>query len=193
MTFSSSGAERTLSISSATSTIRSSFAPRVVIAAVPRRIPEVWNAERVSNGTIFLFTVISAATRAFSATLPVSSGNLVRKSSNIEWLSVPPETMPYPRFTSSSASTAAFFFTCVAYSFQLGSRISPNATALAAITCSNGPPWFPGNTAESRSCDIFFTTPFGVFFPHGLSKSSPIIITPPRGPRSVLCVVVVTM
>ena len=32
-------------------------------------------AERLSNGTMFLFTVMSAATKAFSATLPVRSGN----------------------------------------------------------------------------------------------------------------------
>ena len=29
---------------------------------------------------------------AFSATLPVSSGNLVRRSMSMRWLSVPPET-----------------------------------------------------------------------------------------------------
>ena len=61
----------------------------------PRGIgnPDVWNAERESKGTIFLLVVISAATSAFSATLPVNSGNLVRKSTNIRWLSVPPETI----------------------------------------------------------------------------------------------------
>ena len=133
MTFSSSGDERTVSMSSAMSCIMSSFVPRVVMAAVPRRIPLVWNAERLSNGTMFLLTVMSAATSAFSATLPVSSGNLLRRSSSMEWLSVPPLTMSKPRSMSAAASAAAFFFTCVAYSFQLGSRFSPNVTALAAM------------------------------------------------------------
>ena len=51
---------------------------------VHRATVVVWNAERVSNGTMFLFTVISAATNAFSATFPVRSGYLVRRSTSIE-------------------------------------------------------------------------------------------------------------
>ena len=43
-----------------------------------------------------------------------------------------------------------------------------------------------------NNADIMRVSPFGVFFPNGFSKSFPIIITPPRGPRRVLCVVVVT-
>ena len=93
MTFSSSGAFRTSSMSSAMRCIISSLAPRVVMAAVPRRIPDVWKAERLSNGTMFLLTVMSAATSAFSATLPVRSGYF-RRSTSIEWLSVPPLTIP---------------------------------------------------------------------------------------------------
>ena len=61
------------------------------MAGVPIRIPEVWKAERLSKGTMFLLTVMSAATNAFSATLPVRSGNFVRRSINMLWLSVPPE------------------------------------------------------------------------------------------------------
>ena len=136
---------------------------------------------------------MSAATSAVSATLPVRSGYFWRRSSNIEWLSVPPLTMLNPLSTRACASTEAFFFTCVAYSFQLGRRFSPKPTAFAAMTCSNGPPWFPGKTAELMSIDIGFTSPFLVVNPQGLSKSLPIMMTPPRGPRSVLCVVVVTI
>ena len=58
-----SGAANTVSISSTISPISGSLAPRVVIAGVPTRIPEVWKAERLSNGTMFLFTVMSAATK----------------------------------------------------------------------------------------------------------------------------------
>ena len=60
MTVSLSGLAKTVSISSTISHIISSFAPRVVIAGVPTRIPYVWNGERLSNGTMFLFTVMSA-------------------------------------------------------------------------------------------------------------------------------------
>ena len=49
-------------------------------------------------------------------------------------------------------------------------------TALPAIVCISGPPWWPGNTRES----IFF------------AYSSRHMIMPPRPPPSVLCVVVVT-
>ena len=51
-------------------------------------------------------------------------------------------------------------------------------TALAAITCISGPPCVPGKTAELS----FFS----------ISALSRARIRPPRGPRSVLCVVVVT-
>ena len=173
--------------------MRSSLAPRVVMAGVPRRKPDVWNAERLSNGTMFLFTVISAATRAFSATLPVRSGYLERRSTSIEWLSVPPLTMWKPRLISSSASTLAFFCTCFAHSLNSGCNASPKATAFAAMTCSSGPPCCPGNTALLSNWLIIFVTPFGVFRPQGFSKSLPMRMIPPRGPRSVLCVVEVTM
>ena len=54
---------------------------------------------------------------------------------------------------------------------------SPVETAFAAMACINGPPWLPGNTAEFN----FFA-----------SFSSRAKIMPERGPRRVLCVVVVT-
>ena len=75
------------------------------------------------------------------------------------------------------------------YFSNLESKASPKAIPLAAITCSNGPPWFPGKIAESRRDDIFFRFPFLSFKPKGLSKSLPIIIIPPLGPRRVLWVV----
>ena len=86
-----------------------SLSPRVETAAEPIRIPEVTNGDLSSNGTIFLFTVISAFTNAFSASLPVIF--LLRRSINIIWLSVPPEMISYFLATNASAKAAAFFFT----------------------------------------------------------------------------------
>jgi len=40
--------------------ISASFIPRVVTAGVPRRMPLAWNGERVSNGIVFLLTVMPA-------------------------------------------------------------------------------------------------------------------------------------
>ena len=180
-------------MSSTIHAILSSLRPRVVIAGVPKRRPLVWKAERESNGTMFLLVVISAATSAFSATLPVSSGYLVRRSTNIEWLSVPSEMILYPLSINALAIAAALSWTCFWYSLNSGVSASPKATALAAITCSSGPPCVPGKTAESSNADIIFTSPLGVVLPHGLGKSLPIKITPPRGPRRVLWVVDVTI
>ena len=84
MTVSFVGALSTVSIISAISSIRSSLARGVVMAGVPKRMPYVWKAERVSKGTMFLLTVMSAATKAFSACLPVKSGYFERKSTSIK-------------------------------------------------------------------------------------------------------------
>ena len=55
----------TLSIISTITGISASLRPRVVIAGVPMRRPDVWNGVRESNGTMFLLTVMSALTRVF--------------------------------------------------------------------------------------------------------------------------------
>ena len=123
----------------------------------------------------FLFTVICALPKASSAALPVIF--FARKSTKNTWLSVRPEIIRKPRFTNSSAIAAAFTFTCLAYSLNSGSKASLNATALAAITCIKGPPCRLGKIAEFKA------------FSCVLSRHK---ITPPRGPRKVLCVVVVT-
>ena len=75
-----------------------------------------------------------------------------------------------------AAMAAALRTTCSWYTLNSGLRASPRATALAATTCMRGPPWTPGNTARSMSLAYF----------------SRHRIRPPRGPRRVLWVVVVT-
>ena len=59
-----------------------SFKPRVEIAEVPTRNPDVTNGDLSSNGTMFLLIVISASTKEFSASLPVTF--LLRKSMSIK-------------------------------------------------------------------------------------------------------------
>ena len=75
-------------------------------------MPEVWKGERLSKGTMFLLMVMSAFTRVFSTSLPVISGNLLRRSMSMQWLSVPPETMAYPSSVKRLAMAAALAFTC---------------------------------------------------------------------------------
>src|SRR5438309_1673108 len=65
----------------------------------------------------------------------------------------------------------------VAHVLNSGVSASARATAFAAMTCSSGPPWRPGNTCLSTS----------------LPNTSWQRIKPPRGPRRVLWVVVVTI
>src|SRR5262249_46138235 len=50
--------------------ISASFMPRVVKAGVPMRMPLGFSGGLVSKGIAFLFTVIPASPRAFSASLP---------------------------------------------------------------------------------------------------------------------------
>ena len=91
-------------------------------------------------------------------------------------MSVPPDTRRTPPSDSVSASAAAFFTTWCWYSANSGCMASFRQTALPAMTCISGPPWLPGKMAES----IFF------------ASSALQRMTAPRGPRRVLCVVVVT-
>ena len=72
--------------------ISGSFMPRVVADAVPTRMPDVLNGLSVSNGIVFLLTMMPAASRAAAASLPVMPFEAFT-STRKRWLSVPPETM----------------------------------------------------------------------------------------------------
>ena len=107
----SSRRSRLSTIKAATVFMSSSSSPLVVRAAVPRRTPLVTNGDLVSCGTEFLLTVMPAASRAVSASLPVKS--LLVRSISRRWLSVPPETRSKPAACNSSARTLAFLTTCL--------------------------------------------------------------------------------
>ena len=81
-------------MASATASMSSSTMPRVVRAGVPMRMPEVMVGGVVSNGMPFLFTVMPALPRVAWASLPVIF--LLRRSTSMRWLSVPPETRSKP-------------------------------------------------------------------------------------------------
>ncbi len=72
----------TVSMHSAISSMSCSFMPRVVTAGVPRRMPEAWKGERVSNGTVFLLHVRWARSRVSWAFFAVRSGRLARRSTS---------------------------------------------------------------------------------------------------------------
>ena len=84
--------------------------------------------------------------RRSSASLP--STRSARRLSSTRWLSVPPETSPWPRRAASRPGRG------VRHDLRAGSRGSLGAgdakqTAFAAMVCISGPPCMPGKTAES--------------------------------------------
>ena len=81
------------------------------------RMPLGFIGGLVSNGIAFLLTVIPASPRAFSASLP--SIPLLKTSTSIRCVSVPPEMMRKPSSASVSASTFALATTCVRVVLEL--------------------------------------------------------------------------
>ena len=174
---SSSRPRSTRAISDATSAISASPSPAVVSAAEPSRSPLATKGGRGSPGMALRLHVIPARSSTSWATLPVRSASKLRRSTSTRWLSVPPATRrkPFGRSAPPRAPPrcARPWRRSRANS---GCSASPKATALAAMTCSSGPPCRPGKTAESTA----------------LARSAPQRMAPPRGPRSVLWVVKVT-
>ena len=124
--------------------------PAVVSAALPRRSPDVTNGLRGSSGIWLRLSVIPARSRTSWASLPVSSASKSRRSTSRRWLSVPPVTSRNPSASRPDAERGGVARRRRGRSARTpGVAASRNATAFAAITCSRGPPWSPGNTAES--------------------------------------------
>ena len=164
-----------------------SFLPRVVSAAVPRRMPEGSAGGLRSKGMAFLFTMMPSFSNRSLASLPdtppapcSSTTSLIHVSMRMRWVSVPPLIMRQPRTLSSPARMPAFLTTWAAYRLNEGAAASRKATATAAMAFICGPPCRPGNTALS----IFLSRSRMSF----LAKMSAA-----RGPRKVLWVVVVTI
>ena len=127
-------------IKDAMSFISSTPIPLVVRAGVPRRIPLVTKGLRVSPGTVFLFVVIPASSRAFSKTFPVSLGWVCVRSKRIRWLSVPPDTSLNPNLISSCARAFVLSMTACWYFLNLSESASLKPTALLARICPRGHP-----------------------------------------------------
>ena len=78
------------SIQAASCGMCSSVRPLVVIAGVPRRMPDGSNGRRVSYGTALKFSSMPALSSAFAAGLPPIPFEV--RSTSSRWLSVPPDT-----------------------------------------------------------------------------------------------------
>src|SRR5262249_10243712 len=101
----SSPASRARAIAPPLVSISAGPMPRVVTAGVPMRIPEATIGGRVSNGIVFLLTVIPTDSSVFSASRPETPR--APTSTIMTWLSVPPETSRKPRLVSAEASSLA--------------------------------------------------------------------------------------
>ena len=75
-------------------------------------------------GKQIALSLIHISTSAFSATLPVRSGYLLRRSTSMEWLSVPPLTMPV------SYTHLSFWFAGNSTLPQLDTLVSKNTSLL---------------------------------------------------------------
>ena len=149
--------------------------PRVVTAGVPSRMPLGLNGELVSKGMVLRLTVMPALCSAVSAGRPSSPSRNTSTSSR--WVSVPPDTTRNPCSVRPAASARALATIRAWYCLNSGCIASRKQTALAAMTCTSGPPCIPGNTILSMGCAYW----------------ARLRMNPERGPRSVLCVVEVTM
>ena len=123
---------RTCMMISATCVAASCFMPRVVMAGVPRRIPDGSIGFLGSQGIIFLLHDIPASSRAYSASFPVipSEPNTSRR---IIWFSVPQDTtlMPFSMNLSDMAIELSTIWR--AQTLKLGSSASLKAIAFAKV------------------------------------------------------------
>ena len=140
---SSAGASSTSAMRCASSSHSSSVKPRVVIAGLPRRMPEVTNGFSGSLGIAFLLTVMCARRQR---RLGVLAGDLLGAQVDQEHVAVGAAGHDAQAAFLQHASTARAHCRAPAAG-SAGSRLpsaSPNATALAAMTCISGPPCKPG-------------------------------------------------
>mmetsp|Transcript_3532 Transcript_3532/g.8242 ORF Transcript_3532/g.8242 Transcript_3532/m.8242 type:complete len:264 (-) Transcript_3532:250-1041(-) len=175
------------STNSATLTKSDSTKPRLVSAGAPMRRPPGTIAD-LSPGTVFLLLAMCASSSTRSTREP--STFLGRRSSSTRWFSVPPETSVWPLATRALASAALFFSTCSWYALNSGVAACFSAHARPEIVWLWGPPCSPGKTEKLiLSSMSYMMVPF-----LGSSLRTPRRkkIMAPRGPRSDLCVVVVT-
>mmetsp|Transcript_11672 Transcript_11672/g.31364 ORF Transcript_11672/g.31364 Transcript_11672/m.31364 type:complete len:203 (+) Transcript_11672:113-721(+) len=148
-------------------------APRVVIAQLPRRTPP-GVAGDVSPGNALRLRTNDTRSHKRSIFDPVRLSE--RKSHNARWLSVPSVAMRQPFSARRAAKAWQLETTSSQYRLNSGVDTSPSCTAMAPMVALCGPPCSAGNTASSTR----------------LWNSLRQNIMPPRGPRRLLCVVVVT-
>mmetsp|Transcript_27688 Transcript_27688/g.87539 ORF Transcript_27688/g.87539 Transcript_27688/m.87539 type:complete len:329 (+) Transcript_27688:28-1014(+) len=151
----------------------SALQPRVVMAQLPRRTPP-GEAGDMSPGRELRLSTREAHSQTFSILEPLKPAG--RRSHNSRWLSEPPVATVRPFLARKAASARELSMTSAQYWRKAGVATSLSCTASAPIVALCGPPCKAGKTAPS-------TAPCS----SRLQK-----MRPPRGPRRLLCVVLVT-
>ena len=162
-------------ISDAISRISSAPMPAVVTDAAPSRSPLVTNGFSGSFGIAFLLHVIPAPVERLLRDLAGDAERAQVDQHQVVVGAARDDAEALGR-RARSASAGALATTRPRTRGTTAGSPRWNATALAATTCISGPPCRPGNTALSIAA----------------AYSRRHRIAPPRGPRSVLCVVGVT-
>mmetsp|Transcript_9990 Transcript_9990/g.29836 ORF Transcript_9990/g.29836 Transcript_9990/m.29836 type:complete len:242 (-) Transcript_9990:172-897(-) len=157
----------------------SSVQPRVVIAGEPMRTPPGESAE-ASPCTALRFREMEAPSQTFSSLEPVRPCG--RRSQRTRWLSVPLLASLCPFSMRAAARAWELVTTEAEYSLKAGVATSRSCVARAPIWWLWGPPCRAGKTAMSMRS-----------LTSGILSVYLKNIMPARGPRSDLCVVVVTM
>ena len=126
------------------------MSPRVVTAGVPMRMPLATIGGRGSNGMVFLFTVMSTALERLLGVLAGEAGRVQVDQEEVVVGAARDDAMAAllerrARAPRRSRATAPLV------GAELRLSASSKATALAAMTCTSGPPWRPGKTVRSRS------------------------------------------
>mmetsp|Transcript_28217 Transcript_28217/g.63810 ORF Transcript_28217/g.63810 Transcript_28217/m.63810 type:complete len:202 (-) Transcript_28217:590-1195(-) len=148
-------------------------APRVVMAQLPKRTPP-GEAGEVSPGRALRLRTKEIRSQRRSILEPERPTG--RRSQSKRWLSVPPVTMRHPELARCSAKALQLATTSVQYWRNAGVATCRSWTASAPVVALCGPPCNAGKTALS------------ICSRNSLRQK----IIPPRGPRRLLCVVVVT-
>ena len=165
---------------SATSAKSSSPQPRVARAGVPMRRPDVTIGGRGSNGTALRFTVMPTSCSRSSACLPSSSES--RRSTSTRWTSVPPVSTVTPAAPRPSQQ-------------PVGEDLRAGEGPLAGARGTSGSAASLKRHRLGR--DHVLERAALLAGEHGRVDLLRELrrwhrMTPPRGPPSVLCVVVVT-
>ena len=144
-----------------------SFRPFVVMAGTPTRMPLVTNG-LLSKGTAFLFRGDMSPVQCFLCFF--ARDILIAEVDQHEVVIGSAADDLVTPLTKALAIACALVSHLFHISAEFIAQYSPKATALAAITCSSGPPWCQGIRPYQTGLLINRILPFTSFGPNGFQN-----------------------